>query len=44
VLRPVAITHRRPATYRELYILSAQYCPGLSWKVLAAIGQIESDQ
>ncbi|MCW2707286.1 MAG: Lytic transglycosylase catalytic, partial [Frankiales bacterium] len=23
--------------------LSASYCPGLSWKVLAAIGQVESD-
>ena len=42
VLRPVAITYRRPHTYRELYVLSAQYCPGLSWKVLAAIGQVES--
>ena len=42
VLRPVTITYRRPATYRELYMLSAQYCPGLSWKVLAAIGQVES--
>jgi hypothetical protein len=42
VLRPVAITYRRPATYRALYMLSAQYCPGLSWKVLASIGQIES--
>lgn len=43
VLRPVAISYRRPATYRELYRLSATYCPGLSWKVLAAIGQVESD-
>ena len=42
VLRPVPITYRRPATYRELYQLSATYCPGLSWTVLAAIGQIES--
>jgi len=42
VLRPVDITYRRPATYEELYRLSAQYCPGLSWKVLAAIGQVES--
>ena len=42
VLRPVPITYRRPATYRELYMLSARYCPGLSWTVLAAIGQIES--
>lgn len=38
----VAFT-RRPATYRDLYILSARYCPGLSWTVLAAIGQVESD-
>ena len=43
VLRPEQIVNRRPATYRELYMLSASYCPGLSWKVLAAIGQIESD-
>ncbi|MCW2543877.1 MAG: Lytic transglycosylase catalytic, partial [Frankiales bacterium] len=43
-LRPVKVTvNRRPATYRELYMLSATYCPGLSWKVLAAIGQVESD-
>lgn len=42
VLRPVQITHRRPTTYRELYMQSATYCPGLSWKVLAAIGQVES--
>lgn len=42
VLRPVAITYRRPASYRELYQVSARYCPGLSWTVLAAIGQIES--
>jgi hypothetical protein len=42
VLRPVPITYRRPATYRELYQLSASYCPGLSWTVLSAIGQIES--
>ena len=32
----------RPSTYRELYIDSARYCPGLSWTVLAAIGQVES--
>jgi hypothetical protein len=32
-----------PATYIELFKASAaQYCPGLSWTVLAAIGQIES--
>ena len=42
VLRPVQIVHRRARTYRELYIQSAQYCPGLPWQVLAAIGQIES--
>jgi hypothetical protein len=42
VLRPVEITYRRPATYRELYMLSATYCPGLSWKVLSAIGEVES--
>jgi hypothetical protein len=33
----------RPASYLELFQESAaQYCPGLSWTVLAAIGQIES--
>jgi transglycosylase-like protein with SLT domain len=33
----------RPASYLELFRASAvQYCPGLSWTVLAAIGQIES--
>jgi hypothetical protein len=42
VLRPEALVHRRPTTYHELYRLSARYCPGLSWTVLAAIGQIES--
>ncbi len=42
VLRPVPVVYRRPATYRELYMLSATYCPGLSWTVLSAIGQIES--
>ncbi len=42
VLRPVKVTYRRPATYRDLYVLSATYCPGLSWTVLSAIGQIES--
>lgn len=41
-LRPVEITYRRPSSYKDLYVLSAQYCPGLSWKVLAAIGQVES--
>jgi Transglycosylase SLT domain len=34
----------RPANYLQLYQESAaQYCPGLSWTVLAAIGEIESD-
>jgi hypothetical protein len=33
----------RPASYVELYKASAaRYCPGLSWTVLASIGQIES--
>jgi hypothetical protein len=34
----------RPSSYLELFQQSAaRYCPGLSWTVLAAIGQIESD-
>jgi transglycosylase-like protein with SLT domain len=33
----------RPDSYLELYQRSARACPGLSWTVLAAIGQIESD-
>jgi Transglycosylase SLT domain len=34
----------RPSSYLELFQESAaRYCPGLSWTVLAAIGQIESD-
>jgi hypothetical protein len=33
----------RPSSYLELFKDSAaEYCPGLSWTVLAAIGQIES--
>jgi hypothetical protein len=33
----------RPTTYIDLFKASAAgYCPGLSWTVLAAIGQIES--
>jgi len=36
-------TASRPGTYLELYRQSAkEFCPGLSWTVLAAIGQIES--
>jgi hypothetical protein len=54
-LVPVATTVRLPVTttvpagtptnYLELYEDSAaEYCPGLSWTVLAAIGQIESGE
>ncbi|WP_239089475.1 lytic transglycosylase domain-containing protein [Sphaerimonospora thailandensis] len=32
----------RPESYLELYQRSAELCPGLSWTVLAAIGQVES--
>ncbi len=33
----------RPSTYLQLFQESAaRYCPGMSWTVLAAIGQIES--
>src|SRR5450755_210250 len=42
---PVAAVsgNQRPATYLELFkAAAARYCPGLSWTVLAAIGQIES--
>ena len=44
VLRAEVVTPRagRPASYRDLYIDSARYCPGMSWTVLAAIGQVES--
>jgi len=42
VLRPAEIVAQRPKTYRDLYIDSARYCPGLRWQVLAAIGQVES--
>jgi transglycosylase-like protein with SLT domain len=38
-----ASSGQRPASYLQLFQDSAaQYCPGLSWTVLAAIGQIES--
>jgi hypothetical protein len=34
----------KPTSYLQLFQASAaEYCPGLSWTVLAAIGQIESD-
>jgi hypothetical protein len=42
---PVATVsgNQRPATYLDLFkAAAARYCPGLSWTVLAAIGQIES--
>ncbi|TYB68437.1 lytic transglycosylase domain-containing protein [Nonomuraea sp. PA05] len=32
----------RPSSYLELYKAAATRCPGLSWTVLAAIGQVES--
>jgi hypothetical protein len=35
--------HGRAGSYLELYKQAATTCPGLSWTVLAAIGQIESD-
>lgn len=33
----------RPGGYLDLYKKAATSCPGLSWTVLAAIGQVESD-
>ncbi|MFG1699160.1 lytic transglycosylase domain-containing protein [Nonomuraea sp. NPDC049309] len=36
------VTVGRPRSYLELYKASATRCPGLSWTVLAAIGQVES--
>jgi hypothetical protein len=39
-----ATTSTQPTSYIQLFQDSAaKYCPGLSWTVLAAIGQIESD-
>ncbi|MEU6415630.1 lytic transglycosylase domain-containing protein [Microbispora sp. NPDC046933] len=32
----------RPTSYLDLYQRAATVCPGLSWTVLAAIGQVES--
>ncbi|MFG2088182.1 MULTISPECIES: lytic transglycosylase domain-containing protein [unclassified Spirillospora] len=32
----------RPTSYMDLYKQAAATCPGLSWTVLAAIGQVES--
>jgi hypothetical protein len=38
-----AVPAGRPTSYLQLFQASAaEYCPGLSWTVLAAIGQIES--
>ncbi|MFC0039762.1 lytic murein transglycosylase [Actinomadura rayongensis] len=34
---------QRPGSYLDLYKQAAKSCPGLSWTVLAAIGQVESD-
>ncbi|MDQ3502806.1 MAG: lytic transglycosylase domain-containing protein, partial [Actinomycetota bacterium] len=44
VLRPEVVRSAKgkPRNYRDLYIDSARYCKGLSWTVLAAIGQVES--
>ncbi|MDR8410938.1 lytic transglycosylase domain-containing protein [Nonomuraea sp. 3-1Str] len=39
---PTAPARGRPASYLDLYKQSATRCPGLSWTVLAAIGQVES--
>ena len=37
------VSSARPTTYLDLYKASAaRYCPGLSWTVLAAIGEVES--
>ncbi|WP_307797369.1 lytic transglycosylase domain-containing protein [Actinomadura barringtoniae] len=33
----------KPGSYLDLYKQAATGCPGLSWTVLAAIGQVESD-
>ncbi len=40
--QPATATAARPGSYLELYKVSATRCPGLSWTVLAAIGQVES--
>ena len=39
-----AVPSGKPTNYLDLYKqAAAKWCPGLSWTVLAAIGQIESD-
>lgn len=40
--QPAKSQSGRPNSYLELYQQAATTCPGLSWTVLAAIGQIES--
>ncbi|MGP3929814.1 lytic transglycosylase domain-containing protein [Nonomuraea sp. KM88] len=40
--QPKSVNVGRPGSYLELYKASATRCPGLSWTVLAAIGQVES--
>ncbi|WP_090929274.1 lytic transglycosylase domain-containing protein [Nonomuraea jiangxiensis] len=40
--QPQQVSVGRPGSYLELYKASATRCPGLSWTVLAAIGQVES--
>lgn len=37
-----SVPHGSPTTYLQLYRQAATRCPGLSWTVLAAIGQVES--
>jgi hypothetical protein len=40
---PIVSSSGKPTSYIQLFQESAaQYCPGLPWEVLAAIGQIES--
>lgn len=39
---PQQVNVGRPGSYLELYKAAATRCPGLSWTVLAAIGQVES--
>ncbi|WP_233358807.1 lytic transglycosylase domain-containing protein [Thermomonospora amylolytica] len=43
VLNLNAPQYRQAAGYLDLYRQAARRCPGLSWTVLAAIGQVESD-
>ncbi|GAA4941368.1 hypothetical protein GCM10023334_052490 [Nonomuraea thailandensis] len=40
--QPQQVSVGRPSSYLELYKAAATRCPGLSWTVLAAIGQVES--